>query len=187
MGQFTTNGQIWYPDTADTAELNTLLATMASSLEDGLTPRLAHQELARGLKASVPDATFSLPAIGETTIPYTVTAGNGDFNNGFTLAGGIATVGTAGMYLLTASIGAETGTGTGLKIHLYKNAILTAIAEVPQSGSVWVNAQATCVVNCVAGDTLQAKGKWTSGSGSVTLKQNATNYISIAMVQATPL
>lgn len=185
MGQLTLNAKVWYPSTTDTAEINVLMATLASSIENGLQPRLALQEKALGLKASIPDNTFAISSTA-TVLPYQVTAGFSDFNNGFTLTAGVATVTVAGMYLVTATCGATTGSGTGIKIYLQKNGSVLAVAELPQSTAIWVNPQVTTVLNCVPGDTISVRGAWTAGSGSTTLRQQETNYLSIAMVQALP-
>ena len=189
MGAYTPKAKVWYPGTNDTAKINTLMSTMASSIENGIGARLAQQEIAVGLKASV--HAWAIPNgsnFGASAVPYVVNASDMNFNSGFTFANGIATVKTAGMYYVTASLGPQgTATNCGAKIGIYKGGTMFAQSEVPFSGSVWVNAQAGCVVNCAAGDTLSARATIT-GSPSTTYNSNGvTTYLSIALVQALPL
>lgn len=186
MGAFTSPDQVWYPGQDDKAEINTLLATMAASINNGIGMRLRQQEVAVGLKASILDDQFTFTS-SPKTLTYAINPNTGDFNNGFDLAGGIASVKTKGMYLVSASCGASTGSGTGMKIMIYQNAINFATAENPQNTAIWVNASGTAVLNCVPGDTIYAKGLCTSlGSGTTLSKQYAANYLSIALVQAVP-
>lgn len=187
MGFLTAKAKVWYPAITDKMQLHTLFSTMASSIENGLQPRLELQEKAIGLKASVADSTFTFTGSVQT-IPYVINANTGDFAQGMSITNGIVTVGTPGMYLVTASIGASTGTNTGMKLMMYKNNTNIAIAEVPQNGSIWVNSSGTSVVNCVTGDTLYVKGSCSNiGAGTTLNKQTAANYISVAMVQAIPV
>lgn len=187
MGAFTPLGQVWYPDTSDTAELNVLLSTVASSIEDGLQPRLAHQELAVGLKASLDGWTIP-PTNIATNIPVTVTAGLSDFNQGFSFSAGVATVVTAGMYLVTASLAPRNPDNAGgCKVFIVKNSTIFAGSEVAFNNTVWINAQATSVINCVAGDTIRAQGTLSGTPGSAHTSYGQNTYLSIAMVQALPL
>lgn len=189
MGLYTPNSQVWYPTTADTAELNVLMATMASSIEEGVGARLAHQEIAVGLKGSIENAGFTIPAgVGSTAVvPYTVTASRGDFNNGITFSGGVATIQTAGMYLVTASVGPSgTNNGGGVKVFIDKNAVFIAGNEVALSSVVWVGTTATTVLNCVAGDTIRVRAATTGGAPAMN-NSNETTHISVTLVQALPL
>lgn len=187
MGAYTPNSQVWYPDITDTAKLNTLLAQMASSIEDGVGARLEHQEIAVGLKASVDQGAWTLPITTPDIIPYAVSTGRGDFNNGFTFSGGIATVQTAGMYLVTASLGpAGAINGGGIKVLIYKNSLFIAANEVAMTTSVWVGSTATTVLNLVPGDTVHAKGAITTNGGVIS-NSAETTHLSVTLVQALPL
>lgn len=189
MGLYTPNSQVWYPTTADTAELNVLMATMASSIEEGVGARLAQQEIAVGLKASIADNGFSIPygAANAAVIPYGVTASRGDFNNGFTFSGGIATIQTAGMYLVTASLGPAGATnGGGVRIQIIKGSTFIAGNEVAMGSAVWTGTTCTAVLNLVAGDTVHAKGNISTAGGAL-WNSNETTHLSITLVQALPL
>ena len=189
MGLYTSLAQVWYPDETDTAEFNTLLATLASSIENGLQPRLALQEKAIGLKVSLNQNEWQIPGGNPSAvIPYRQTGTRGDFNQGFTFSGGTATVQTPGMYFMTASIGPAVDTSTGgkgIKIIAQKNGVQIAGSEVP--GAVaWVGSPVTCVVNCVAGDTLRAIAGITNSATSAP-NNDVSSHMSIAMVQAIPV
>lgn len=186
MGLYTTLAQVWYPDETDTAEFNTLLGTMASSIENGIQPRLAKQELSIGLKASV--SGWTIPATNTyTTVPVSVTASFADFNKGFSLASGIATCNTGGMYVVTASLAPgnpdSAGGGASCKAGIAKNGSLVSSTEVGFSTVTWINAQSSCVINCVPGDTIQMQGTLAGSPGAVHTSYQQGTYLSIAMVQ----
>lgn len=195
MGAFTPLAKIWYPDQNDTAKIDTLMATLASSIENGLQPRLALQEKAVGLKASVPANTFTIPwasaPSGGYVIPYRVTSNNGDFNNGFTIStSGVVTVQTPGMYFASAQMGtAGAVTGHGVKTLLMKNSTeIGADERVMNDSTNWVDSTATAILNCVAGDTISAVGYLTGASFSSTLGNSGeTTYISVVLIRPTPL
>lgn len=180
----TVKHNVWYPDLTDIDQPNVWGATLAQSVADGIGDRLGVQEEAIGLKCSLADHVINYSSTKQT-VPFTINAGTGDFNNGFTFSGGIATVQTKGMYLVTASVGGSTGSGTGMRVEIYQNSVNFATAETPQQASIWVSAAATCVLNCVPGDTIYVKGQRSAGSAQFN-EQSSANYISIAMVQAVP-
>lgn len=189
MGAFTPNAQVWYPDITDTAELNTLLSTMASSIEEGLEPRLAHQEIAVGAKLNAP-LSYVLPGgaafANATTVPYSNDGTLSAFNNGFSISGGIVTIATAGMYIVTASLGGLNTASRSVVNYLCKNGNYVAAAEVPTNTSVYVSSQSNCVLNLIAGDTISVRAR--SSGGSLAIAQNPElSYLTLAMVQASPL
>jgi hypothetical protein len=190
MGAYTTNAQVWYPDTSDTAELNTLMSTMASSIENGLGARQAYQEIAVGLKASCAASAFTIAhqpsGVPATVIPYAVSGTKGDFNNGFTFSGGVATIQTPGMYTFTASVGPGSGSsGTnGCKIGLQKNGSFVALSEAPMHASIWVATSATVVMNCIAGDTLRVLCCTTGSTVASYLNATDPTHVSIALIKA---
>lgn len=193
MGLFTPGGQVWYPQTSDTAEINVLLSTMASSIEDGIQARLKHQELAVGVKAS-PASSYVITGAGTDsaapTVPVAVGNGPSDFAQGITVSNGVATITTAGMYLVTASIGtAGGGADQGIVTIIAKNGTPFASSEVDISSLYNTNSQATCVVNCVPGDTIAMRARVSGASGNRNMlsTNQSLNYLSIAMVQALPL
>lgn len=189
MGLYTPNAQVWYPQTSDTAEINTLLATLASSIEEGVGARLAHQEIAVGLKASLGDSGWTIPYGGTNAavIPYTVSGSRGDFNNGFTFSNGIATVQTAGMYLVSASIGPMgANNGGGVRVQIVKGSTFIAGNEVAMGPVVWTGTTCTAVLNLVPGDTVHAKGNLSTAGGTLP-NSGDTTHLSITLVQALPL
>jgi hypothetical protein len=191
MGAYTPNAKVWYPDENDSAKLDTLLATQAGSIEDGLEPRLAHQEIAVGLKAGIGSAV----AIGGTqaVIPFAIGSANGEFNNGFNFNSGIATIQTAGMYLVSVSLAvnpnATYANTRSVVTWLYKNATIISYGETAMSSTFVTAAQCTAVMNCVPGDTISVQGSTGGGTTSgVTLNSAGyPTYLSIALVQALPM
>lgn len=182
---------IYYPENTTDMELDTILATMASSIQNGIGNRLKHQEIAVGLKAGIA-ATGNVIPVASATAPFVIRSVDGCFNQGFTLANGVATVVTGGMYLVTATLGVQPvnpATRTAA-IEIFKGSVSLNAAEVTQHIQFYQTALATCVVNCVPGDTLRAEWKSASSSGSslgpLAAKTSLTS-LSIAMVQATPL
>lgn len=102
MGAYTPVAQVWYPDTSDTAEFNTLMSTLASSIENGLGARMTKQELNKGLLVSL-SSTYMLPASSALgVVPYTV--GSPGYNNGVTLSSGVATIVTPGLYAMSVNL-----------------------------------------------------------------------------------
>ena len=186
----TTKARVFYPDGTEKASLKTLFSTLASSIENGLGKRLGVQEVAVGLKASADG--WALPQRNEPlstdVIPFSISAGLADFNQGFSFTGGIATITTKGMYLVTASLGPkfpDTGSA-GAKIQIRKNSTIFASSEVPLNKTVWVNSQATSVINCVPGDTISGLGCLSGLPSTGHVTSPDTSYLSIAMVQAVP-
>lgn len=191
MGNVTADLLIWTPDENDTAEPDIYLATMSASMEDGLGERLRLQEVAVGLKASI--GTYTIPHVpnpGTPTaiLPFTVTAGRGDFNNGFTFSGGVATVQTPGMYIVTAGVGPNGASSVnGFKIRLRKNTTAIITSETAMHGTIWVSGTASSVVNCVAGDTISVLASITGSTVNTYAANPDATYLSIAMVQAVPV
>lgn len=160
-------------------------------MEDGIGERLRLQEIAVGLKASI--GTYTIPHVpnpGTPTavLPFTVTAGRGDFNQGFTFSGGVATVQTAGMYIVTAGVGPNGASANhGFKLRIRQNSTAIITTETAMDASIWVSGAISSVVNCVVGDTISVLASITGATPSTwTASQDAT-YLSIAMVQAVPV
>jgi hypothetical protein len=192
VGAFTPLDQVWYPDGDDTAEQNVNMAAQASSIEEGIGARLRHQEIAIGLKASPSSAYVITAAVDDASAPVVpVAVGNGpaDFGQGITVNSGVATIATAGMYLVTASISTPGGGSQGIVAIIAKNGTPFASSETPISTIYNTNSQATCVINCVPGDTIALRARISGGGGNrgVVNNNQSLNYLSIAMVQALPL
>ncbi|WP_346927349.1 hypothetical protein [uncultured Arthrobacter sp.] len=190
MGQTTANLQIWTPDEADLDEPDVYLAAMSASIENGTGERLKLQEIAVGLKAGISTA-FGIDN-AQKIVPFSVGASNAEFNQGLTFDGGIVTVQTPGMYLVSAALGVNpdatyAGTSSGV-IWLYKNSTIVTYGETPISATYTVSTQCTAVVNCVAGDTIKVQGSTGGGTTTGVTLNNAgyPTYLSIAMVQAVP-
>lgn len=188
MGNVTADLLVWTPDEDDTAEPDVYLATMSQSLEDGVGERLRLQELSVGLKASIGSYTIPHvpnPGTPTATVPFTVTATRGDFNNGFTFSGGVATVQTPGMYIVTAGVGPSGASSVnGFKIRIQKNSTAIITSETAMHSTIWVAGSASSVINCVAGDTIRVLASITGSTVNSYAASADATYLSIAMVQA---
>lgn len=180
----TPNGKIYLPEGFVTAGFKAIFASVASSIENGLTKRLALQEIAVGLKAGL-SGTLSLTST-LTVAPLVVNANNGNFAQGMTITGGIVTVATPGMYLMSCSLGITNVAGHTAKFEMRQNSTAIAADEQKSDVSFFQVAKGTTVVNCVAGDTLSM---WVGDAAgpSNTSSNLALTHFSIAMVQATPV
>lgn len=186
--------QVYYPELDEVDQPNVWGAAMAQSVEDGIGARLRQQEVAVGLKAGIRDGT-GIPMDGAVA-PFVILEGNGGFNEGFDLAGGIATVKTRGLYLMASSIGIHTpnivpgNANRTVSITLVKGSTQLAGSEVEVSPKYYQNAAATTVISCEPGDTLHVI--WRSAAlagvtGPATMANNPTlNYLSIALIQPLP-
>lgn len=184
MGFYTPNAQVWYPATTDTAEINTLLSTMASSIEAGLEPRLAHQEIAVGIKAGVQAVTLTGTM---TLLPMSVpSSAAGMFSQGLTISGGVITIQTAGMYLVSAGLSITNVASHSCKFEVRKNGSTILFDEVVSSASFFQFAKGSTALNCVAGDTIAMYGGDAGGTGS-TVADYSYNHLTVVLVQALPL
>lgn len=179
---------IYYPDSNTLMNFDAILATMASSIQNGIGKRLAHQEIAVGMKASVAAGAWNVP-VNAAVIPYAISPSpEGDFNQGFTFNNSVATVKTAGMYLISASVGVTGAVnGWGTRLVVQKNGVRISSLETPQVTPIWGGICITAVTNCVPGDTFRALAN-ISGTNPAPMSVNpeGTN-LSIVLVQALPL
>lgn len=184
MGQVTTNTQVWTPGVEDLNEPDVYLATMSASIENGIGPRLALQEQAIGLKAGL-SAQVTLTT-AEATMPVVINTANGNFTQGLTIAGGIVSVTTPGMYMVSGSVGIQpSGTATTTAMKLYKNSTVIVGDEQLSTNSFYQGSKATSVINCVAGDTIKMTGRCASGT-VLTAADQSLSHLSVVMVQAVP-
>lgn len=191
MGNVTVPSGIWSPDESDDLNPEVWSAAMAASIENGIGTRLTKQEQAIGLKASIPVATTMTDA-SFVVAPYEIIPGLDCFTQGLTLTGGIATISVPGMYLVSCSAALEsidncaTNNDRSIALQIYQNASWLAGCEVKANQGIWQTAQATTVLNCIAGDTISIR--WysagpTPGSGFGTLANNqAMHTLSIALL-----
>lgn len=175
---------IYYPENTTDMELDTILATMASSIQNGIGKRLKHQEVAVGCKAALSAQTALTTT--EKTIAVGVNSSNGNFAQGMTVTSGIITVQTAGMYLVSGSLGIQPASGTTSALKLYKNAVVIIGDEQLSNGTFYQASKGTAVINCVPGDTIRMSGRCAAGTVQTAADQELT-HLSVVMVQALPL
>lgn len=183
MGAYTSTAKVWYPDTTDSAKLDTVIATVASSIENGLGARMTLRETQVGIKAGVGTA-WTLPST-LTLVPFAVGTGNGMFNNGFTISsGGVVTVQTPGQYYVSGALSITNVAGHTVKMELHQNGTPLIYDEISSSSSFYQFAKGSTVINCVAGDTISMYGGDAVG-GSTTVADNSKNHLSVVLVNAT--
>lgn len=184
MGFVTADLNIWTPDENDPADLDVNLALMAQSLEDGVGNRLRTQEIAVGLKAGFTSAPTLSTTM--TTAAVTVNDTHGSFAQGMEIAGGVVTVVTPGMYLISGSVGVQNIANHTAKLELRKGSTVLAADEVASNAAFFQVAKQTTVVNCVEGDTLSMRIGDAAGGASVSSNLALTHF-TVAMVQAVPV
>jgi len=185
MGSTTALDLIWTPDENDPAEPDVYLKTMAQSIEDGVGDRLRVQELAIGLKAgfaSVPAALTSTM----TVAPVTINSSNGSFKQGLDISGGVVTVVTPGMYLVSGSLGIAAIAGHFGRVDIRVGATVLCSDEQITNATYNTVAKCSTVVNCVAGDTLTMRIA-DSVSGATVASNLALTHFTVAMIQAVPV
>lgn len=171
---------VYYPDPDEVDQPNVYLATMAQSISDGIGARLRQQEVAVGLKAGL--SSQLLLDNNLQIVPFVVNNATANFAQGMTISGGMVTIQTAGMYLVTVSMGLTTVAGDSIVPVLYKNATPFASSEVPSAIDKYAVGQVTSVINCVPGDTIHARARnGKTGAKTLTSPADTLNYISIAM------
>jgi hypothetical protein len=186
MGGYTPVAQVWYPDVTDIAKLNTLLATMASSIEDGLGARMTRQETVKSLLGSVTaGSTWTLANGVPANVPYTINAGG--FNDGMTLASGVITITTPGLYYFSCSV-LTTQTNGYVDLQLQRNGgtFSRALGAGSTAGAGIGPAVAGGVFNCLAGDTVKATVtvNGVTGSCAINTLQATYNVMSAMLMKA---
>lgn len=186
MGAVTATAQVWYPDTSDTAKLNTLFSTMASSIENGLGVRMTKQELTKSLLATVTaGSSWSLANGVEATVPYTINAGG--YNDGMTLASGIITITTPGIYFISASNLTTQASGYA-DLRLYKNAgtISRTLGASTTAGGGFASTNVSASLQLAAGDTVKATitVNGVAASASIHTGQATYNVLAATLIKA---
>lgn len=186
MGLFTPLAQVWYPTDTDTAELNTLLATLASSIENGLQPRLALQEKFVSAVLNVATTgTINLPQDTAVTIPFIVSS-FGYNTGGMTLSGsGVLTVAQKGLYAINCNLTMNDVTN----IYYLHQIMVSGVEKVrgysykPQNSVLQTSAQST-VLQLNAGDTVYAVATALNvGGGTLRNVSTAGNIISCTLLK----
>lgn len=186
MGGYTPVAQVWYPDVTDTAKLNTLLATMASSIEDGLGARMVKQETVKSLLGTVTaGSTWTLSNTVEATVPYSINTGG--YNDGLTISSGVVTVSTPGLYYVSASV-LTTQVDGYVDLQLQRNGgtISRPLGPGSPAGAGIGPASGAFIFNCVAGDTLRARVtiQGTTGAVKINTLQATYNVLSVVLIKA---
>lgn len=187
MGAYTSTAQVWYPDITDTAKLNTLFATVASSIETGIGGRLTKQELTKSLLATVvAGSTWALANGTEATIPFTINTGG--YNDGLTLASGIVTITVPGLYFVAVNTMTTQSTGY-MDLRIYKNSgnFTRSLGTCTTAGGGFAASATSGVMQFVAGDTIKATTtvNGVTGSAAIHTGQATYNVMSVVLLKAT--
>jgi hypothetical protein len=162
------------------------MGTMASSIETGLGARMTLAENTKSLLATVTaSSTWSLSNGTEATVPYSINTGN--YNDGFTLSGGIATVNTAGVYSITASSLCNMTTGYA-DLRLYRGAgvVSRTLGASTTAGGGFAPTTVTATLQCAVGDAIKATltVNGVTGSASIHTGQQTYNVLAITLIKA---
>lgn len=183
MGAFTPLDQVWYPDETDTAEQNVNLATMASSIEEGIGQRLRAQETFLGLFATQP-VRQTLTNNALTTITFGLTNSQ-CFNTGFTFSNGIITIATPGLYYVGVNVVIDLGSGYGEVGIVKSNSEYGKVLQYKGAASNFIGLSTSSVINCVAGDTIWTRAYIASSSdASFNVNSPTFNTLSVSLLKA---
>lgn len=185
MGFLTNKAKVWYPAVTDKMQLHTLFATLASSIENGLEPRVAKQEITKAASAHVASGT-SLPMNSGTfyKLPISIVSGT-SFNNGMSLTNSIWTIEQPGLYFFATNCVVNLSSGYS-EIQLYKNSTMLgqSLANSGGSASPFAMPQISSMMSCVAGDTVQVKVGLFGTAGSLNAGSVTYNAMSAVLVKA---
>jgi hypothetical protein len=183
MGAFTPIDEIWYPDEDDTAEQNVNLATMASSIEEGIGQRLRAQETFLGLFATrASGQTLTKQAL--TTVQFGLDSPS-TFNTGFTFSNGIITIETPGLYYVGVNVVIQIPDGYGEICIVKSGNEYGKVLQFKGSASNNVGLSTSSVVNCVAGDTIWTR-TYIDSSTNANFNTNSQtfNTLSVSLLKA---
>lgn len=184
MGAYTPNAQVWYPDGTDTAELNTLLSTLASSIENGLGARMTAQENLVSAVLAIPNNSV-LPALAANTdvTPNFVVTSFGYNTGNMTLSNGVLTIVTPGVYFVSSTMTFQDHSS------YYEHAVMIAGVEKvrgftykPNGGAFQYSAQ-TSVVKLNAGDTVATRVKANTNAGAIRDVSAAGNVMTCTLLK----
>lgn len=197
MGNVNDSG-IWTPDEGDDLDPEVWSATMGDSIHNGIGLRLNKQEEAIGLKAGIAPLT-RVQFNNNIIAPFEITGANGNFTQGLTLEGGIATVSVAGMYFISAAASLQMWGGATaspenqnrtMALQVKKNGADMVGCEVTADELYWQTAQANTILLCVPGDTIHVN--WYSAAttgdnpdptpGAMIASSSALQSLSIVLI-----
>lgn len=159
MGNVNVDG-IWTPDEEDTLEPDVWSQQMADSISQGLGERMKRQEARAGAATST-SGTFSITGAGNTTdtgivLPVKKT-GYRNYLTDMTLAGGVLTVKTAGLYLIVMTVTADFSNNIPLDATLYIGTTGDVFQPFVTSPNSFSNATLTSALMLDVGDTIYGR------------------------------
>lgn len=182
---FTPKARVWSPDGSEKASFRSLMATMASSIENGLGLRVGKLETFVGCNLSVPS-----PVAGTATITkvsgYAVlssAAAPGSFNNGMTVNSGTVIVPEDGIYNVqfTANFLSSNGTQGRVNSYIYVNNVQQNYSS--SEGATSINKYTNCSVSAVytlkKNDQIDVRIATQDGGNSLQHQQGSSFCVSL--------
>lgn len=183
----TTPDGIYYPENTTDMELDTILATMASSIQNGMGKRLARQELVYSFLGHIPLQSFTNVGSGilVAPLPYQVVSGSRSFNKGFTMASpGVLTIPTKGIYSVTIS-GTSKAVAAEFNMRLRWNSTDVWKGYTQSTTAAFGYITGSTVVECELGDTLSVAAVWYSTTGTnIVSNSYIDNSFSVTLLKA---
>lgn len=176
--------RVYYPDLDDVDQPNVYMAVHSQSIEEGIGARLRQQEVAVGLKAGLANVMQLKQTL--QLVPFQVNNANANFSQGLTIEGGVVTVKTRGMYLVSAAVGINVAANDSVVPVLYKNSTAVVSAETPSALALYAVGQCTTVINCVPGDTIHVKARCGGSALPTTSPDQTLTHLTVTMIQAVP-
>jgi hypothetical protein len=160
MGNVNADG-IWTPDEDDKLDPDVWSAQMADSISSGLGLRMKRQETRAGVSASV-GAPFNITGQGtiEDTgiiLPVKILPGRRNYVTNMTLAGGIATVTTPGLYFIVLTVTSGFSDNVPLDATLFIGTTGDVFQPFVTSPTSYANATLVSALMLDKGDTIYGK------------------------------
>lgn len=192
MGFYTPKGQVWYPATSDTAELNVLMSTLATSIEEGIVPRTEKLELNKGMMGGIITDVVMTASATAYNVPYGIHAFP-HYNNGMTVtpANGTTVVNTPGLYSMNVNFfGYQTGGYVSANLYINGVSVSENLAPSISSGTTYFFSgvlSATTIL--AAGDVIKVTmTSYNRTSGTPTIEgipDRQLNTLSATLIKAT--
>lgn len=167
MGNLTPSAGVWYPDEEDKMEINTLMGTMASSIENGLGERMNLQETFTGCNLRITNSPSYYEYSSSTNlaiVPFGVIADSVSFiSDDMSVTGGRITVPYSGIYQINflANFTATSNTRPRINTYIFANgssiAYSSAYGEPMGTISPYTNCNVNGVFKLMAGTVVDVR------------------------------
>ena len=155
---------IYYPENTTDMELDTILATMASSIQNGIGKRVAKLETFVGCNLGLATPLDAGTAGAVTKAPFAVqaTGSPANFNQGMTISNGTVTVPEDGIYTVAFTANFQpTGTGSAARLntYIYVNGVSQQFSSAYGAGATirYSNCNVVAVYNLKKNDQIDVR------------------------------